>query len=136
MTHRTEDQSAEPAASATVNLPQAAAELLEAAGEARAGRAARTLVPGAGAVLKQTLVALLDGRHLADHETPAAATLLVLVGAVRITGGPEDIELGPGDHTPIPPVRHGLHALADAVVLISVGGTPSWAGPGGDAPAA
>jgi len=79
------------------------------------------LTPGAGAALKQTLLALAAGRSLADHESPGAATLQVLLGGVRLTaGGQEDLELHVGDHAPIPPVRHGLDALDDAVVLISV----------------
>ncbi len=105
----------------SVNLPSAAAELLELARTSRAGRAGRTLTPGAGAALKQTLMALVAGQSLADHDTPTAATLQVLVGAVRLTaGGTETLELYAGDHAPVPPVRHGLDAIDDAVVLISV----------------
>lgn len=124
MTHLTEAPgSAPPAGEAqpVVNLPDAAAELLEVARTSHAGRAGRTLIPGAGAPLKQTLMALVAGQSLADHESPGAATLQVLAGAVRLTGGGEAIELQAGDHAPIPPVRHGLVALDDAVVLISVG---------------
>lgn len=102
------------------NLPSAAAALLQLARAARAGRAGRTLTPGAGAALKQTLLALVTGQSLADHESPTAATLQVLVGRVRLTGAGEDLELHEGDLAPIPDVRHGLHALEDAVVLISV----------------
>ncbi|HEX6255998.1 MAG TPA: hypothetical protein VFZ70_09325 [Euzebyales bacterium] len=104
-----------------VNLPQAAAELLHSAKATPAGRAGRTLTPGAGAPLKQSLLALASGRSLADHESPAAATLQVISGTVRLTGGgPHDIDLRAGDHAAIPPVRHGLEALDDAVVLLSV----------------
>lgn len=103
-----------------IGLPAAAGELVGEARRARAGRAARTLTPGAGAPLKQTLLALLAGRTLADHEAPGAATLQVLAGRVRLTVGAARQELGQGDLAPIPPARHGLDALDDAVVLISV----------------
>lgn len=104
-----------------VNLPQAAAQLLESAKATSAGRAGRTLNPGAGAALKQSLLALVAGRSLADHASPAAATLQVITGTVRLTGaGTPDLDLGAGDHATIPPVRHGLEALDDAVVLLSV----------------
>ena len=104
-----------------VNLLDASAELLETARESPAGRAGRTLVPGAGALLKHTLLALVAGQSLADHESPPAATLQVLRGVVRLTGeGAEGAELHPGDHAAIPPVRHGLQAIDDAVVLLSV----------------
>lgn len=108
-----------------VNLPRAAAELLRSAKATPAGRAGRTLTSGAGAPLKQSLLALVAGRSLADHESPAAATLQVISGTVRLSGGgPHDIELRAGDHAAIPPVRHGLEALADAVVLLSVAQGP------------
>ena len=103
-----------------VNLPAAAAEVLERARTSKAGRAARTLTPGAGAALKQSLLALAGGRRLDDHDSPLAATLQVLEGVVRLTGGPDDVELHVGDHAPIPPHRHGLQAVEDAVVLLSV----------------
>lgn len=123
MTHLTEARPAPPAAEvqSITNLPDVAAELLEVARTSHAGRAGRTLIPGAGAPLKQTVMALVAGESLADHESPGAATLQVLAGAVRLTGGGEALELQAGDHAAIPPVRHGLVALDDAVVLISVG---------------
>jgi quercetin dioxygenase-like cupin family protein len=107
-------------ASAPVNLPKAATELLQSAHASGAGRAGRTLTPGAGVPLKQTLLALVAGQSLADHESPGAATLHVLTGAIRLTGGPEDLELHRGDHAAIPSVRHGVDALDDAVVLITI----------------
>jgi quercetin dioxygenase-like cupin family protein len=118
-----------------VNLPQAAATLLQSAKTTPAGRAGRTLTPGAGAALKQSLLALAAGQSLADHESPAAATLQVISGTVRMTGGgPHDIELHEGDHTAIPPVRHGLEAVDDAVVLLSVTQGPRPDVPDADSP--
>ena len=112
-----------------VNRPQAAATLLRTARTTPAGRAGRTLTPGAGAALKQSLLALVAGRSLADHESPAAATLQVISGTVRLTGGgPHDVELRAGDQAAIPPVRHGLEALEDTVVLLSVAHGPRGAG--------
>lgn len=103
-----------------VNLTKAADELLRAARDAPAGRAARTLRPGTGTALTQTLLALVAGRSLGDHESPAAATLHVLSGVVRLTGGGSDLELRPGDLAAIPPLRHGVDALDDAVMLLTV----------------
>lgn len=104
-----------------ISLSQAAADLLRSAQESPAGRAGRTLITGAGAPLKQSLLALVGGRSLADHESPTAATLQVISGAVRLTaGGHHDVELHAGDLAAIPPLRHGLDAVDDAVVLITV----------------
>lgn len=108
----------------TVHLPEAGAALLDEARASSAGRAGRTLIPGAGAPLKQSLLALVGGQRLADHDSPTAATLQVLQGAVRLTGG-GDVDLRPGDIAPIPPVRHGLEALDDAVVLLTVVQVPT-----------
>lgn len=103
------------------NLPAAAAEqVLAAAAGSRARRAGRTVIPGAHAPLKQTLLALCAGTSLNEHDAPTAATLQVLHGRVRLVAGPVEVELTVGDHAPIPPQRHQLDAIHDAVVLLTV----------------
>ena len=37
--------------------------------------------------LRQTLIALVGGRSLGEHEAPGEATLQVVSGAVRLTAG-------------------------------------------------
>lgn len=102
------------------DLPGAADALLSEARSAKAGRAGRTLTPGAGAPLKQTLLALTEGAVLADHESPGDATLQVLTGHVHLTTGDRVIDLNAGGWAPIPPLRHGVEAITDAVLLITV----------------
>ena len=102
------------------NLPAAAAQLLDEARDSRSGRAARTLVPGAHAPLKQSLLALVTGQSLAEHDAPTAASLHVVVGRVRLVAGSGEYSLGAGDHVAIPPVRHRLDSEDDAVVLLTV----------------
>ncbi|MFE5077428.1 cupin domain-containing protein [Streptomyces halstedii] len=69
--------------------------------------------------LRQTVIALTSGSSLDEHNAPPAASLLVLRGAVRLTAGSGDVELGTGVLHPIPQERHGLLALEDAVVLLT-----------------
>ncbi len=95
-------------------------EHLSLAREASSGRSAHTVFGGRGNDLRQTLIALARGRHLDDHENPGEATLQVLHGTVRLTTGDSDCEAAPGDHLVIPPSRHGLEALEDSVVLLTV----------------
>ena len=104
------------------NLAAIAADLLERAAVAPAGRAALTLVAGAGAPLKQTMLALRSGEQLAEHDAPGAATLQVVRGRLRLSTDAGCWELAQGDHIQIPPTRHRLESL-DAAVLLTVATT-------------
>jgi hypothetical protein len=59
-------------------------ELLERARGGSGGRAAETVVGGHEKVLRQTVIALVAGSALGDHENPGEATVHVLAGRVRL----------------------------------------------------
>jgi quercetin dioxygenase-like cupin family protein len=104
---------------AAIDLSALSAELLEKAAAAPARRASRTLAhPVDG--LRQTVMALLSGEDLGEHESPGAASLQVLRGEVRIEAESGSVRLSAGQIAPVPMSRHGLHADADSVVLLSV----------------
>ena len=102
-----------------VDLHQLSAELLERAAGERARRAGSTM-PHPVDGLRQTLIALLGGAELGEHESPGPASLLVLRGRVRLLAGDQTVELGAHQFSPIPDRRHSLQADEDSVVLLSV----------------
>lgn len=108
-----------------LDLGATAEELLTQAAELAAGRAARTLTPGAGSPLKQTLVALTEGTRLADHRAPGPASLQVIVGSVTMGYEGTAVDLQAGQWAAIPDRTHDLSAVTDAVVLLTVAPNPA-----------
>lgn len=95
-------------------------EALAQAHELEAGRSARTLTPGAGAGLKQTVVALTEGTRLQEHRAPGPATIQVLHGQVRLGTAGAELELSAGQWASIPDEVHDLTAVSDAAMLLTV----------------
>jgi quercetin dioxygenase-like cupin family protein len=92
---------------------------------ASAGRSAQTVYGGHEHVLRQTLIALLSGQQLEEHEGPGEATVHVLHGRVRLNCGDTAWEGSPGDLIVVPDARHSLEALEDSAVLLTVAKLPS-----------
>jgi quercetin dioxygenase-like cupin family protein len=102
------------------SLTQLAEEKLAAARESSSGRAAATIFGGHEHDMRQTLIALAEGHVLGEHESPTEASLQVLSGEVRVSAGDDSWSGTAGDYLVIPPLRHDLHAVSDAVVLLTV----------------
>jgi len=105
------------------SLPALVQEHLTIARRASSGRSAFTVFGGHDHRLRQTLIVLAAGHELADHESPGEATLHVLAGVVSLTTPPESLQLSAGDLVAIPGERHGLSALEDCAVLLTVAHT-------------
>jgi Uncharacterized conserved protein, contains double-stranded beta-helix domain len=103
-----------------LSLDAQAREHLERAAATSAGRSAETIYGGHEHALRQTIVALIAGSSLAEHESPGEATLLVLRGRVKLASGDVSWEGRAGDLIAIPQARHSLEALEDSAVLLSV----------------
>lgn len=93
---------------------------LESAASTSSGRSARTLYGGHEHVLRQTVIAMVAGQVLQEHENPGEATVQVLRGRVRLVSGEVAWEGALGDLLIVPDARHRLEALEDAVVLLTV----------------
>ncbi len=104
----------------SISLTRLASEKLTEARQARSGRAAHTIHGGHTHELRQTVLALLGGHELAEHDSPGQATLQVLSGHVRLTAGDEAWDGTTGDYVVIPPQRHALKAVEDSVVVLTV----------------
>ncbi len=102
------------------SLSQIADEQLAVARSSNSGRAAHTVHGGHDHQLRQTLIALVGGRDLSEHHSPGETTLQVLRGNVRLTTGDETWEGSEGDLLVVPRERHGLHAVDDSVILLTV----------------
>ncbi|MDQ4117087.1 MAG: LuxR family transcriptional regulator, partial [Actinomycetota bacterium] len=86
-----------------ISLDALAREQLKAAQRATAGRAAHTVVGGHEQTLRQTVIALVSGRRLAEHENPGEATVHVLHGRVRLVAGDDSWDGRTGDLITVPP---------------------------------
>ncbi|GAC78138.1 hypothetical protein SAMN04488550_3531 [Gordonia malaquae] len=102
------------------SLTALADDLLAEARTQSSGRSARTVRGHAEHALRHTVIALVAGSRLSDHESPGEATLQVLRGTVRLTCEEGEWTGVAGDLTDIPDVRHGLIADTDSAVLLTV----------------
>lgn len=102
-----------------VDLTTLGAQLLGSTADGHdGGRAAKTVLHEPG--LRATLIALRAGHELAEHDTPPAASLLILTGDVRVTTPTSATALTAGQLVAIPHERHALVADTDAIVLLTV----------------
>jgi len=105
------------------HLDRVAAEHLAAAQSSPNGRSAELLVHDG--VLRQSVLALTAGTQLAEHNSPHAASLQVLVGTVAVTGIEASAPLRAGELTVLTHQRHAVTAVEDAVFLLTtVTGVP------------
>jgi quercetin dioxygenase-like cupin family protein len=107
-----------------ISLDALAREQLKLAAGAGGGHTAHTVYGGHEKVLRQTLIAMVRGSELSEHENPGEATVLVLHGRVRMSAGELAWEGIRGDLITVPDTRHRLTALEDSAVLLTVAKLP------------
>lgn len=112
-------------------LTDAMTKAIDRAREAENGRHAELLIHDGP--LRQTVIALTKGVCLAEHNSPPAASIQMIQGAVRVTGE-EPVVLETGSVEALTHHRHAVEALEDSVFLLttvtSVPGAESHSGPG------
>jgi quercetin dioxygenase-like cupin family protein len=106
-----------------LSLDALAREQLAKAASDPNGRSSTTVYGGHERVLRETLIALLTGYEMGEHENPGEATVFVLRGRIRMTAGTDSWEGRQGDLLIVPPARHSLSALEDAAFVLTVAKT-------------
>ena len=104
----------------SISLTSLASEKLAEAKKLNRGRAAHTIHGGHTHELRQTVLALLAGHELSEHDSQGEATLQVLRGHVRLTTGDDAWEGKTGDYVAVPRERHALNAVEDSVIMLTV----------------
>jgi quercetin dioxygenase-like cupin family protein len=103
-----------------ISLDALASQQMESAVTAGGGHTADTVFCGHEKVLRQTVVGMIAGARLAEHENPGEATMLVLHGRVRLSAADLSWDADRGDLLIVPDSRHSLEALEDSAVLLTV----------------
>ena len=92
--------------------------LWDAARNAVARRAGSTVYRGDG--VRQTLVVILQGELMAEHESPEEGFIHVISGSIRLNGNGRSWEISAGQLFPVPPEKHSVTALEDSVLTLTV----------------
>lgn len=92
--------------------------LWDSAKQPMARRAGSTIYRGDG--IRQTMVVLLHGAHMAEHSSPQEGFIHVLQGAIRLNGDGRSWEISAGQLLPVPPEKHSVTALQDTVLTLTV----------------
>ena len=102
--------------SPAIDLVESGARRLVAAKDDPHGRSAELVVHDGA--LRQTVIALVAGTELAEHNSPHAASMQVLVGRVRVTGmAPGSVAAG--QLVTLTHERHSVFAEEDSVFLLT-----------------
>jgi quercetin dioxygenase-like cupin family protein len=69
--------------------------------------------------LRQTLMAMIAGTELGEHNSPPAASMLVLSGMVKVVADEGEVVLRVGELRELTHHRHSVIAIEDSVFLLT-----------------
>ena len=98
------------------NLEKKITQALENARADERGRYAKVVV--SDGPLRQTVLALVKGGQLAEHNSPPAASLLLFTGRLTVTAQ-EDTEITAGELVELTHFRHSVTSQEDSVFLLT-----------------
>ena len=107
-----------------ISLEALARQQMKLAASAGGQHTADTVYGGHEKVLRQTVIGMIAGARLAEHENPGEATVLILHGRVRLSAANLTWEGARGDLLIVPESRHSLDALENSAVLLTVAKRP------------
>ena len=103
-----------------ISLDAVSREQRKKAAATGSGRAAETVYGGHEKTLRQTVIGMVAGAELTEHENPGEATVLVLSGRVQLKSGETSWDGRDGDLLVVPDARHSLLAVEESAVLLTV----------------
>lgn len=103
-----------------ISLIAQARRELKLAADAASGRSAKTVYGGHERALRQTVVGLIAGRRMEEHNNPGEATMHVIQGHLRLHSGDTVWEGLPGDFLIVPQARHWVEAVDDSAFVLTV----------------
>jgi quercetin dioxygenase-like cupin family protein len=103
-----------------ISLEALARQQMKLAASAGGQHTADTVYGGHEKVLRQTVIGMIAGARLAEHENPGEATVLILHGRVRLSAANSFWDAARGDLLIMPEGRHSLDALENSAVLLTV----------------
>lgn len=105
------------------DLGAVAARAISTARDASSGRSAETVL--SEPAIRAVAMGLTAGSELAEHASPPGATFHVLSGTARLyaADGSAEWVVEAGQVVPIPAGRHGVVALTECAILLTVATT-------------
>lgn len=107
-----------------ISIEALALQQLHVAADAAGGRAADTVYGGHEKSLRQTVIGMLKGTSLGEHDNHDDATVYVIQGRIRLRVGEDSWKARAGSLLIVPHARHSFEALEDSAVLMSVAKRP------------